>query len=253
MDQARERLIHARATHLDSLVAKLHEPRVKRVIQPLIAGDLPDADATYDDDASYVRDLGLIARRDPVRVANPIYKEVIVRVLGSRTEAVITADPRSFILDDGRLDMPKLLHEFAAFWIENGEILTSGTVYHEVGCQLVIMAFLQRIINGGGHIDREYGIGRRRIDLLIRKPHTGPDDKPAVQREALELKVWHPGRPDPLPDGLTQLQTYLDRLGLTTGTLVIFDRRPDAAPINERTTFTTEHTPNGHTVTLLRA
>jgi hypothetical protein len=253
-DEAKERLILARATHLDSLAAKLNEPRVRQVIEPLIAGYFPDVDATFNDDVAYVRDLGLIGPRLPVTVANPIYREVIVRVLGSRTDAMILADPCSFVLPDGRLDMSMLLEEFAAFWRQHGEILTTGAVYHEVAPQLVMMGYLQRIVNGGGYIDREYGVGRGRLDLLIRKPHPGTGgSERAVQRAALELKVWHPGRPDPLPEGLAQLDGYLDRLGLDTGTLVIFDRRPDAAPIAERTTFTTEHSPAGRTITLLRA
>lgn len=41
----------------------------------------------------------------------------------------------------------------------------------------------------------------------------------------MELKVWRRGQPDPRPDGLRQLDAYLDRLGLGHGTLVIFDRR----------------------------
>jgi hypothetical protein len=86
LDEAKERLIVARATHLDSLVDKLSEPRVCRIIEPLLAGDLPDEDdSTYNDDVGYVRDLGLIAPSRPIRVANPIYREVIVRVLGART------------------------------------------------------------------------------------------------------------------------------------------------------------------------
>jgi hypothetical protein len=81
IDQAAEQLIMARATHLDSLAAKLAEPRVQRIIAPLIAGEaLTNVDQTYNDDVSYVRDLGLIAPRSPVAIANPIYREVIVRV-----------------------------------------------------------------------------------------------------------------------------------------------------------------------------
>ena len=38
LDEAKERLILARATHLDSLVSKLHEERVRRVIAPLMEG-----------------------------------------------------------------------------------------------------------------------------------------------------------------------------------------------------------------------
>ena len=39
--------------------------------------------------------------------------------------------------------------------------------YREAGPQLLLQAFLQRIVNGGGRIEREYGLGRRRTDLLV--------------------------------------------------------------------------------------
>lgn len=172
---------------------------MRRVIEPLIAGELPQEASTYDDDLAYVRDLGLIAADSPVRVANPIYKEVIVRVLGVRTESVITAIPSSFRLPDGRIDMDKLLRSFAEFWRENGEILATSSTYPEAAAQLVMMAYLHRIVNGAGFIDREYGVGRRRVDLLIRQPYTAADGSRAVQREALELKVWRQGRTDPSP------------------------------------------------------
>jgi DNA polymerase III delta prime subunit len=253
MDQAVERLIIARATHLDSLAARLHEPRVKRVIEPLIAGALPQPDGTYNDDVAYLRDLGLIARSKTVQVANPIYQEVILRVLGEHTESVIETDERSFVTSEGRLDLPKLLEEFLAFWRLHGDILAAGQPYHEAACQLVFMGFVHRVVNGGGYIDREYGVGRGRIDLLIRWPHTDQDGKPCQQWEALELKVRHPGRPDPLGEGLEQLDRYLDRLGLEVGTLIIFDRRPELPPVHERTSITETHTSSGKKITLVRA
>jgi hypothetical protein len=252
VDEAKERLIVARATHLDSLVARLYEPRVRRVIEPLIAGTLPETDSTYNDDVSYVQDLGLVANR-PLRVANSIYREVIVRVLSQRTEDIIEAEPRTFVLPDGRLDFPRLLREFAAFWKQHGEILVQREDYHEAACQLVLMGFLHRLVNGGGYIDREYGVGRGRIDLLIRWPYIDTAGNKAVQREALELKVWHPGRPDPLPLGLEPLDGYLERLGLDSGTLVLFDRRPEAPRWDKRTAFEIGTTPQGRQVTLVRA
>lgn len=72
VEQAKERLILARATHLDSLVSKLHEPRVRKVIEPILAGTMDGQDDTYDDDLSYCRDLGLLAQGNPIRIANPI-------------------------------------------------------------------------------------------------------------------------------------------------------------------------------------
>jgi hypothetical protein len=252
-DTAKERLILARATHLDSLVARLYEPRVRRILEPMIAGDMIGFDPTFDDDFSYVSDLGLIAKDKPARVANPIYHEIIVRVLGAATEVNVTAEPRSFVTGDGRLDFDRLLREFADFWRENGEILTSRKEYHESAPHLVFMGFLQRLVNGGGHISRKYGIGRRRIDLLVRWPYTAPDGHRTVQREAVELKVWHPKAKDPLPEALTQLDGYLKRFDLDRGTLVIFDRRPAAGDIDERTRFETAETPSGRPITLLRA
>jgi hypothetical protein len=248
---AKERLILARATHLDSLAARLAEPRVRRIMEPLIAGLLPDLDTTYNDDAAYVRDLGLIALGDPVRVANPIYREVIVRVLGAGVESVVTAEPRAFVLADGRLDFRRVLDEFAAFWAEHSDVLTRGQVYHEAAPQLVFMAFLQRIVNGGGQVEREYGVGRGRIDVLVRKPYRDRQ----VQREAVELKVWRPRQADPLEIGLKQLDGYLTRLGLDHGTLVIFDRRQPRSDEDEpiRPEMTDVTSPEGRAVTLLRA
>lgn len=253
VDEAKERLILARATHLDSLAARLGEDRVRRIVQPLIAGELLLPTDTYDDDLAYVRDLGLIAPDAPVRVANPIYKEVIVRVLGNNTESQVVDAPSSFRLPDGRIDLDKLLRSFAEFWRENGEILAGASTYPEAAAQLVMMAYLHRIVNGAGFIDREYGVGRRRVDLLIRQPYTAADGSRPVQREALELKVWRQGRTDPLAEGLAQLDDYLDRMELPTGTLVVFDSRPQAAPVHERTAFSPQTTPSGRTVSLLRA
>ena len=252
MEEAKERLILARATHLDSLVKRLNEDRVRRVLEPVIAGAYTGAGDSYNDDISYVRDLGLLASTAPARVANPIYREVIVRVLSAFAEDRLPVeDPRTFILPDGTLDLRRILEEFAEFWREHGEVLAAGMPYHEVAPQLVIMAYLQRIVNGGGYVDREYGVGRGRIDLLLRWPYE-KQGKRHWQREALELKVWRDGEKDPLSKGLAQLDGYLDRLGLDTGVLVIFDRRSAAAPIEERTVFEEATSPAGRSVTLLK-
>jgi hypothetical protein len=253
VDEAKERLILARATHLNSLVARLREERVRKVIEPLIAGNIPEADPAYDDDVAYVRDLGLIKEGRPIAIANPIYREVIVRLLGDRAADAVTAEPRSFVLPDGRLDFARVLGEFAAFWRAHGEILVKGEAYHEVAPQLVFMAFLQRIVNGGGLIEREYGVGRGRIDILVRKPYTGADGKPAVQQEVVELKVRRQHQSDPLKEGLQQLDEYLSRLGLDFGTLLIFDRRPGAVRKQPNPEISRTRTPGGREVTLLRA
>jgi hypothetical protein len=260
VDRAKERLILARATHLDSLVARLVEDRVRRIIEPLLAGTF-EGDETYDDDFLYVRDLGLIAPDPPTRPANPIYREVMVRTLAAGIERRVVHERSQFVRPDGRLDMDRLLHAFAEFWRENGEVLAGQLTYHEVAPQLVLMAFLQRVVNGGGFIDREYGVGRRRIDLLVRWPYTDEHGQQQWQREALELKVWRDKKPDPLDEGLRQLDEYLATLDLDHGVLVIFDRRDrrrdargrsdDAPPI--MTAFEQARTAHDRAVNVLRA
>lgn len=251
VDEAKDRLILARETHLDYLADRLAEPRVKRVIEPLLAGDFVTNDPTYSDDVSYARDLGLIGQGQPIAVANPIYNEVIVRVLTERAADSIRIIPGNFLLPDGRLDFRKLLEQFAAFWRENGEILVRGESYHEVAPQLVFMAYLQRVVNGGGHVEREYGIGRGRIDLLVTKPCTGTDGQPALQREVIELKVRRQGDGNPLKAALAQLDEYLSRLCLDTGTLIIFDRRPSAIRKQPAPEFSRHRTPGGREIILL--
>lgn len=252
VDEAKERLVLARATHLDSLVSKLAEPRVRRVIAPLLAGEVAPVDEVFDDDVSYVVDLGLVKSR-PLQVANPIYREVVARVLTSPLQESVVADPRTFVRADGRFDVEVLLREFASFWIEQGEALTERATYRESAAQLVLMAFLQRVVNGGGVVTREYGIASRRIDLLVTWPWTDQAGKRQIQREAIELKVWRDGRKDPLAEGLAQLDAYLERLALDAGVLVLFDRRADAPPIEARTRREEAVTPRGRAVRVLRA
>jgi hypothetical protein len=149
--------------------------------------------------------------------------------------------------------MDKLFDEFADFWREHGEVLEEGISYREVAPQLVLMAFLQRIVNGGGTVTREYGVGRGRIDLLVSMPIHTADGHRACQKEAIELKVWAPKKKDPLQRGLLQLEGYIDRLGLDHGFLVLFDRRPDIPSIEDRTAFENARTPKGYPVRVLRA
>ncbi|MEU8354460.1 ATP-binding protein [Nonomuraea sp. NPDC048882] len=131
VDVAKERLIRARSTHLDSLAARLQDPRVMRVIEPIVAGMSPDTDMSFDHAVSYVHDLGLIRDTRTLDIANPIYREVLLRVLGDRTERFIRADPRSFVPPDGRFDLTRVLEEFVVFWREHDEVLIQQEGYHE--------------------------------------------------------------------------------------------------------------------------
>lgn len=145
---------------------------------------------------------------------------------------------------DGRLDVAQLRDAFLAFWRQHGEPLLATAPYHEVAPHLVRMAFLHRVVNGGGTIEREYAIGRGRMDLCVRH---GPDTL------AIEIKVWRDRESDPLAEGLEQLDGYLQGLGLDEGWLMLFDRRSNQPSIAERTRAEQARTPSGRRVTVIRA
>ena len=88
---AREELIVNRVTHLDYLADKLREDRVRRVIEPMLSG--AERHAFTDRDIAYTRDLGLVARDAPLRVANPIYAEVLPRELAWVAQETLDVSP----------------------------------------------------------------------------------------------------------------------------------------------------------------
>ena len=111
-------------------------------------------------DLEYVRDLGLIARDDPLRIANPVYAEVVPRELTAAAQAGLGQDTAWYVTAGGSLDVVALLTAFQAFFREHSEHWVRRFDYQEAGPQLLLQAFLQRIVNGGGRIEREYGLGR---------------------------------------------------------------------------------------------
>ena len=235
VDRAKEKLILRRDTHLDSLAARLQEPRVRRVLEPFLAGELPGQDLSQDD-IDFVIDLGLM-RLDGgnLVVANPIYREVIPRTLASSLEIAFEVIRPAYVDAEGRLRFPALIEGFRSFWLENAESFLHRSPYSEAAAQLIFMAYLHKVVNGGGYIDREYAVGRGRIDLCLRWPHPQ-----GLQRFAIELKVRR-GNTDVLPRGLDQLANYLERLELAEGTLMIFDARLDAPPLPQRFTDEIHH------------
>jgi hypothetical protein len=148
-----------------------------------------------------------------------------------------------WLTPEGKLDPDKLLTSFLSFWRQHGQPLLKSAPYHEIAPHLVLMAFLHRVINGGGTLEREYAIGSDRMDLCLRYGDV---------TLGMELKVWREGRPDPLQAGLEQLDRYLAGLGVDSGWLVIFDQRPGLPPIAERTTTEQAQTTSGRQVIVIR-
>lgn len=211
--EAKHQLILRRDTHLDSLVDKLKEDRVKRIVQAIINGENLSFDI-LDDDVAYVRDLGIVSRTTPLEFSNPIYAEITPRIMSYPMEASFPKEIQTpwFVNEDGRLNMEKLLKAFQEYYRRNSEAWLGRYEYKESAHHLLLMAFLQRVINAGGEIIREMAVGNGRIDMLV---------KFRKEEFAFELKINRDRYT--IDDGKEQLAGYLDRLGLNEGYLVIFD------------------------------
>jgi hypothetical protein len=221
VDEAKEQLILSRSTHIDSLGKRLLQPRVQKVVEPIMVG-ASDPTMAVGDDFDFCLDLGLVTVENGVPgIANGIYREVLARELSFGMQMAIPPPEFRWQLDDGSLDMDALLREFQQFWAWHSEIWEEKADYTEAFPHLLLMAYLQRIVNGGGAIDREYAAGRGRVDLLV--TFVG-------KRHVVEIKLVHPkmGRDSTQAQGLTQIARYADTTNADTRHLVIFDRRAEA-------------------------
>ena len=220
---AQERLILRRDTHIDDLANRLREERVRRVIEPILAG--ADRPEWSDDDVAYLRDLGLIALEQDgtPRIANAIYAEVVPRHLSHAVQAGLPHKIAWYVDGAGALDVEGLLADFQTFFSEHSEHWVQRfDRYHEAGPQLLLQAHLQRVVNGGGLIEREYALGRGRTDLLIRWPQGG-----RTRSFVVECKVRRGALERTIQEGLAQTRGYVDRCGAEAGHLIVFDRSPE--------------------------
>jgi hypothetical protein len=156
--------------------------------------------------------------KEKTEPANPIYAEVIVRTLNHDMQSELQERNTPYqmprYLKDGQIDMDFLMYDFQQFWRENSAIWEERFEYKEAAPHLVMMGFLQRVVNGGGQIVREMALGRGRLDICL--IYEG-------ERYPIELKLWDGEKT--LAKGIEQTARYIDVCGCSEGWLALFDRR----------------------------
>ena len=215
MDAAKEALIRERGTHLDSLMEKAYDPRIRPIVERMLAGEDIERDVQKEN-IGYAIELGLLVDdAGTIRPANPIYAETIGRYLSRGTQDFILSKTQENVwVKGGRLDMPGLMKSFQEFWRENASpdaFLSQN--FHEAYPHFVLQAFLQRVVNGGGQIIREMAIGRGRLDLGVK--FGGETFAVEVKTAALYAKS-----PEKAHE---QMLRYMDGLGVSEGWLVVAD------------------------------
>jgi hypothetical protein len=234
--KAREQMILARETHLDALAWRLEDPAIRSVTESLLTGE-PDLRLAQSEAFRLCLDLGLVTVENGTpQVANPIYRETLARQMTYGVQLAIPQPEWKWEREDGTLDMDTLLREFQAFWRTNSEAWEEQVDYSEAFPHLLLQAFLQRVTNGQGRIEREYAAGRGRMDLAVE--YHGAWD-------IIEIKLLRPGKSLEalIAEGKKQILRYRDSFSpspLRSGSgkpaacyLVIFDRRSRPSPGQE--------------------
>ena len=225
LEIAKERLILSRQTHLDQLADKLKEDRVKRVILPMLIGEETKADV---DDKDYCLDLGLIKYNEKgFEISNQIYKEVLPRELSKeQQDNFLSIFKPIWVNKDGSLNAKTLLTMFKDFWNENSAIWASNIAgYQEAAPHLVTQAFLQRVANGQGFVNREYGLGKSRTDIMLKWQYD-KDGQTIYQKIVMELKVINQKQSyEKLKQqAIEQTAKYAKTCGTKDAHILVFDR-----------------------------
>jgi hypothetical protein len=239
--EAREQMIRARETHLDTLAYRLEDPAIRSVMKSLLTGK-PDTRLASGEPFRICMDLGLVDIEDgsPI-IANPIYREVLAREVTFSTQLAIPKPEWKWEKTDGTLDMDALLHQFQEFWRNNSETWEEMSDFTEAFPHLLLMAFLQRVTNGEGRIEREYAAGRGRMDLAVYYK---------CGWNIIEIKLLRKNRTfeSVKEEGIAQILRYRERIDPPAPCyLVIFDRRPEPPEWAERLTWENSNAVDGDT------
>jgi hypothetical protein len=222
--EARKQMIEARETHLDSLWERLRTPAIRNVIETIIVGKTDFLMNDANPAVELAMDLGLLSwnANTNYTIANPIYADMFTRFLNSGYHNNLPYPTWQWQKSDGTLDMDNLMKEFLKFWRRNSEMWEQKSDYTEAFPHLLLMAFLQRVLNGGGRIEREYAAGRGRTDLAVEFKGIW---------YVIEIKIIYSynSPKEVREEGLEQIRWYRDKIDTKAPAyLVIFDRRPAA-------------------------
>jgi hypothetical protein len=219
VDWAAETMIERRDSHIDSLLERLKEPKVAKVMDAVFAGYKSDVPVD-DDDRRYCLDLGIVVREadQTLRPANKIYQEVCSRVLTDQIQFLIDIEDKDKFISKNILLMTDLLKDFQQFWRHNSQSFPlryknlNAFKYDEATYSFILLAYLQKVINSGGQVYRQFSEGRGVVDIAaIYHGHEYLIEVKLIDRFSLKT-------------GLKQISGYLDTAKEREGWIVVFDR-----------------------------
>ena len=224
VDKTFQLLLHRSLTNFDTLIKNLQEysDLYDLVFSIVVDGIVMD----YQEDSPIIN-LGTLhgifaaSEEGKLMIHNRIYRERIANYMISewrianlgrgKIDASEFEAISQYQLPNKALDMQKILENFQIFMKK--EYSGKNREFLERDGRLIFLAFMKPILNGAGYGFKEPQISEeKRLDVVITYYQ---------HHYVAELKIWR--GPVAHEKGLGQLVDYLERLGLDTGYLLIFD------------------------------
>jgi hypothetical protein len=217
LNDAVQRLLRENNTHFDSLIKHAYEPDLQPIVIDLLQGrHYPFT--PFDPALNRLALYGVIraGETNGCIIGNRIYEQVLFasfhRVMASQ---MLGGDATVGVVDaEGRLDFRRVLDKFQAFMKAKGAQIVRSGEFKEATGQLLLLSYLDLLVNGKGWTFKEVQSGEGRIDVVCCYKN---------QKEIVELKLWYGEQR--YDQGLNQLVRYLESESLDHVYLVVFDRR----------------------------
>ena len=219
IDAAVYLLMKENNTNFDSLFKNLENDKELYDLVYRILVDGENIPFSPDEPLSHLgRIYGIFKANGRLKIHNRIYEQRIYNYMAVKT--LIKLDPKydlggQFITEENELDLEAVLLKFQQFMKE--EYSQKDSQFLERNGRLVFLAYLNPILNGQGRAFKEVEVSEeKRLDVVINF-HS--------YSYIVELKRWYGEKYH--QRGIQQLSDYLDRFGLKTGYLLIFEYAKD--------------------------
>jgi len=221
VEVAVQKLLATRNPNFASLFKNARKPQFFPVVLDLLNGRQSRYNIQRDDIDLGVK-YGIFAEKDgQLIIANLIYVQALYQhfeedIKDSEVGEIVAGNR----LHDkrGRLDFRRVFDKFQDFMKSKGATISKRPEFEEAFGQLLLLSYLDILVNGKGWTFKEVQSGEGRIDVVCCYKN---------QKEVVELKLWYGERR--YETGLSQLVKYLRSENLDHGYLVVFDRREAAS------------------------
>jgi hypothetical protein len=271
VDIAVNELFQQNNVHIDSLIQRLDETRVKRVMMSALSFSDVHIDSLLQDDIRYCVNLGLLKFGNngysDCLPANLFYSEMIIKNLTYQLDIASINVTEQIWMDGISLDMNSILKTFQEFWLQNSLIMAQHDRVTGLADNIINALSMAESVKQNGIIINPSNISKinKEVSRIINESfcvlvlfaflqrvlNGGAElvrREYAVNQKFIDINVIYKGRSYPIEakikdsvtteSGIKQLLSYINNCNATQGWLIEFDRNPEK-PLKDKISFET--------------